>query len=129
LSILSEFDPQVQTLDPGLALFAGYFDEPGLAHLRAVLGALGETFFDERAETLIRAFASQIRGFRRATRAAIVRNFIQTPGRVRLEERRIAVVLDANPFQVALHIAGLDAPLDSVFWLGGRRVEFEIGGL
>jgi predicted enzyme related to lactoylglutathione lyase len=39
------------------------------------------------------------------------------------------VVLDANPWAVALHVSGVDEALECVEWLGGRRVEFVLEGL
>jgi hypothetical protein len=44
-----------------------------------------------------------------------------------MEGERVTIQPQPSPFHVALHIAGMDAPLDSVPWLGGRRLEFEIG--
>jgi hypothetical protein len=41
----------------------------------------------------------------------------------------ISVVLAPSPYHVALHISGMDDPLPSVSWMGGRRLEFHLLGL
>jgi hypothetical protein len=153
LTIAGKFDLAVPSLDPAIALFAGYLHEPDLAHARRVFqGFSGEArlrmlraslpdervdnaaetwegTFERLAETLLRAFASRIRGFRQATRQGIVRSFIARPGRIRIEPERLVVFPAFSPFNVALHISGMDDPVDSSIWLGGRRIEFELGDL
>ena len=81
------------------------------------------------ADTLLHSFASRIHGFRQATRQGIVNMFIARPGRIRIEPDRIVVVPTPSPYDVALHIAGLDASIEGLAWLGGRRLEFEMGNL
>jgi hypothetical protein len=153
LAITEKFDIAVPPLDPGIALFAGYLGDPDIAHLRRVFqefprevrlrvlhAALPEEAVDEAAETwestferlagsLLRDFASRIRGFRQATRQGIVRSFIARPGRIRIEPEHVVVFPGPSPFHVALHISGMDAPIEAVSWLGGRRLEFELGDL
>jgi hypothetical protein len=153
LAISEKFDPAVPPLDQGIALFAGYFNDPDLAHMRRVFqefpretrlrvlrAALLHEVVDDAAEswrgtferlsdTVLREFTSRIRGFRQATRQSIVRNFIARPGRIRIEPGRLVVCPASNPFNVALHISGIDDPLDPPVWLGGRRIEFELGDL
>ena len=48
---------------------------------------------------------------------------------VQAGEDVISVVLAASPYHVALHISGMDDPLPSVSWMGGRRLEFHLSGL
>jgi hypothetical protein len=48
---------------------------------------------------------------------------------VLVEDKRLLVVLDANPWAVALHISGADEALEGVEWLGRRPVEFVLEGL
>lgn len=148
LSITGTLESDIETLDPGLALFAGYFSEPDLSHIRKIFndfhmdlpqnvlnaaikndktsvtwpGALHEL-----AERLLRAFASGIRGFQRSSPQGVVRTFLARKGRIRIEDERILVQPEPSPFHVALHIAGMDANISSVSWLGRRRLEFEIG--
>ena len=153
LAIAGRFDPAVPSLDPAIALFAGFLHEPDLAHarrvfqnfpvaarLRVLRAALPhervdqaaeswEGTFECLAETLLRTFASRIRGFRQATRQGIVRSFIARPGRVRIEPERLVVFPAPSPYNVALHISGMDDPVDSSVWLGRRRIEFELGDL
>jgi len=146
LSIVAKLQPEPQSLDPGLALFAGYLDEPDCNHLRRVMNdyprdvwqdvleaAIGERSdhspFDRLANVLIQRFAERLRGFKQAAPASIVRTFLQRRGRIRVDDHRIVVIPEPSPFHVVLHIAGLDAPQDSLSWVGGRRLEFEVGDL
>jgi len=153
LTIAARFDPVPPSLDPAIELFAGYVHEPDLLHarrvfqefpiaarlrvLRAALPHEGvdqaaeswEGTFERLAETLLRTFASRIRGFRHATRQGIVRSFIARPGRVRIEPERLVVFPVPSPYNVALRISGMDDPVDSSIWLGRRRIEFELGDL
>jgi hypothetical protein len=78
---------------------------------------------------LIRRFAAQIRGFRQASRPAIAAMFLNTAGRIRVEEKRIFVALAPSPYHVALNIAGAAHPVEAVPWLGGRNLEFHLEGL
>jgi hypothetical protein len=153
LAIAGRFDPAVPSLDPAIALFAGFTQEPDLAHarrvfrefpiavrLRVLRAALPHEEVDEAAEswqgtfeplaeTLLRTFSSRIRGFRQATRKGVVRSFIARPGRVRIEPDRLVVFLAPSPYNVALHISGMDDPVDSSMWLGGQRIEFQLGDM
>jgi len=153
LTVAARFDSALTSLDPAIALFAGYVHEPDLLHARRVFqdfpiaarrrvlqAALPheavdqaaeswEGAFERLAETLLRTFASRILGFRQATRQGIVRSFIGRPGRVRIEPQRLVVFPAPSPFNVALHISGMDDPVDPSPWLGRRRIEFEVGDL
>lgn len=153
LAVIGKFDPALLTLDPGLALFAGHSDNPDLAHARKVFqefprevrlnllhaaiknSALDDaaqdwrSTFDLLAEKLVSEFAAGVRGFRQAKRQAIVKSFIALPGRIRVERERLVVIPHVSPYHVALHVSGLDAAIESVGWLDGRRLEFELGDL
>jgi hypothetical protein len=153
LTIVARFDAALPALDPIIALFAGYLHEPDLLHARRVfqdfpVGARmrvlraalpqeevdqaaesWETTFERLAEALLRIFASRIRGFRQATRQGIVRSFIARPGRVRIEPEHLVIFPAPSPYNVALHISGMDDPVESSAWLGRRRIVFEIGDL
>lgn len=153
LAIVERFDASVQALDPAIALFAGYLGDPDLAHLRRVfqtfprevrVSVLEATIpihavedaaeswastFDRLAALLLEDFASRIRGFRQATRQTVVRSFIARPGRIRVERERVVVYPSPNPFHVALHISGQDDPIASGVWIGGLRIDFELGAL
>ncbi len=150
LSIANKFEVKPRELEPGIALFSGYGDQPDLAHLHRVFleypksarlevlraAAAGEDAaadwagtFDRLAQVLLQNFAARLRGFRQAQRPAVVRTFLARPGRIRIESDRLVVALEPSPFHVVLHIAGLDSPLDGLSWMGGRRLEFEIGNL
>jgi hypothetical protein len=129
-------------LDPAVGLFAGIFEEPDRAGMRqffaeanprSLAGFVEAQTWSEAIELaateLTTAFAGQLRGFRAASREAIVRQFLRIPGRVLCEQDRLLVVLDQTPLAVALHISSMDATLHHVEWLGHRRVEFSLEGL
>jgi len=149
LTLTGQFEEAPQALDPAVALLAGYEGDADLAHLRRVYveypeevraallqaaDVTGDTqtwaaTFEALASALVARFGSLIRGFRQASRQAIVRGFLAQTGRIRVEKHRIAVYPDPHPFQVALHISSLDAPVESASWLGSRRVEFRLEAL
>jgi hypothetical protein len=137
-AIRGVFDPGTLTIDPNAAFFAGIFGEPSLSALRQSFAESSpppDTAADWRsaadllAARLIAWWTQRLPGFRKATRTAIVRQFLTSPGRVRVEEARVVVELAANPVFVALRIASLDAPVENVSWFGGRRLEFRIEGV
>lgn len=129
-------------VEPAVALFAGIFSEPDLAGMRQFFSETevsavvefvpAETWaeaLDRAATELARALASRVRGFRLASREAVVKQFIRVRGRVLVEETRLLVVLEPSPWAVALRLSGMDEPLERVEWLGERRVEFVLEGL
>ena len=143
-------------LDPGILLTAGFL-EPSFADLasfRVFLATLSETdrlnlldllldektckkinpinweaTFDALKEILIREFAERIRGFRNANPAFVIDTFFSCAGRIFIEENRIVVIMSPNPFHIALHISGMDESVESVSWLGGRGLVFQLEGL
>jgi hypothetical protein len=146
------FEARVR-LDPAVAILAGrpedaaafevsQFLEDGASEQRralllTLLGDLAETPAEESWEAtiellaahLIRAFAQRLRGFGEARRAFLVKQFLAIPGRIQIEEHRIQVVLAPQPLHVVLRLAAMDATLETVTWLGGRRTEFYLEGL
>ena len=143
-------------LEPGLTLFAGGMqpDSMDLAGFRHFLASVSETEqlelvsalvgreendtdaingwaakLDFLTSILIREFASRVRGFREASPSFVVKNFFAQPGRICISDEQILVILRSNPFHVALHMSGMDESIESVSWLGGRRLEFELEGL
>jgi hypothetical protein len=152
-AVLERLVTESEALDPAVVFFAGMEREPnmiGLRHSLASINADGRrqllarllpentddgiavdwaATFDALAAKLIHEFASLIRGFREAPRPAIVRQFLRTPGRVQTSEQVVSVLLASSPYHVALHISGMDDPLPSVSWMGGRRLEFRLLGL
>jgi hypothetical protein len=142
-------------LDPGVAVFAGWL-EPASANRTLLQSILSSASDEDRADLierlagtpedktlasdwfktfgqlggfLLREFASRIRGFRNATPEFIVNTFLKQPGRIVIDDERIYVTLQPNPFHVALHLSGVDEPIDSVTWLGNRRLQFQLEGL
>jgi hypothetical protein len=131
-------DP-VETAVAALAgIFAGT-DLPGIAQAlhTAPLASLGPfiraadwpTALDAAADALAHAFATTVRGFRRAGRDSVVRHFLRIPGRILVEDHELRVVLGPSSWSVALHISGADDPIEDVPWLGGRRVTILLEGL
>ena len=80
-------------------------------------------------DALAAAFASRIRGFREAGRASIVRHFLRRPGRLRVTEQDLRVVLAPSPWSVVLRVSGADDALEGLDWLPFRRVSFVLEGL
>jgi hypothetical protein len=154
LALLGRSFDARERLDPAVAILAGrpedaasfevsQFLEDGKAEdrralLSTLLEDLSETSAAEEswaatidllAAHLIRMFAQRLRGFGEARRSFVVKQFLAIPGRICIEERRIEVVLPPQPLHVVLRLAGMDATLESVTWLGGRRIEFYLEGL
>jgi hypothetical protein len=140
IKLLGEWDPEGQ-IDPAVELFSGIFSEVDRAGLKQFFAAETPVVADlihggswpealeNLAMDLSREFAQRVRGFRQASRETVVKQFLRVRGRVLVEEQRLLVSLDSNPWAVALHISGADESLEGVEWLGGRRVEFVLEGL
>jgi hypothetical protein len=118
--IVALVEPDRERPDPASLLFAGWVGAPSPR-------TPGE--WQQLADELLSEFRSRIRGFRQSPFAAIVRQFIRNSGRIRIEERRLTVVLDPTPFHVALHLGSADESIDSLDWIGGRRLDFVLEGL
>jgi hypothetical protein len=154
LAVLDRFTEIPEKLDCGVALFAGWEGDPNLAGMRRFFEStsaddrrqllaklLGDEediersaltwrqSFNVMAERVIRKFADKVRGFRGAHRSFVTRQLLSVPGRVRIGNEHILVVLSPRPFNVALHVSAMDEPVDYVSWLGNRRVEFYLEGL
>jgi hypothetical protein len=153
LAILDRFVEAPDYLDPGLALFAGWIEEPDLGGLGwflnststeerlnllpALLGkeatdsaeASWQSCFEALAAHLIQEFGVNLRYFREPSRAFIVRNFIALPGYIRVEDQRMTVNFSSNPLQIVSHLSGLEDPVEIVSWLGGRSVYFQTEGV
>lgn len=154
LSALGRLEPMERTLDPGLAVFAGFGEDPDVAGFhrflaggtdadrRALLDALllaagyekeavtsWTRTFDVLTDRLISELAGRIRGFRHSRRAFIVEHFLARPGRVLSEKASVAVVLEPSPFQVALRASGLDETFLRVSFLGDRPLAIQLEGL
>jgi hypothetical protein len=147
---------EADRLDSGISVFAGWL-EPASSDLAACHAFLSSTTEAERLEllrvldtaddvateasadwgktfdclgqSLTREFAERVRGFRKANASYIARNFFRQTGRICIEEKRILVILEHNPFHIALHISSMHEAVESVSWLGGRRLEIQLEGL
>lgn len=154
LAVLGRSAAERERLDPAIAVLAGrpemaasfkvseILEEATAEDRRALLLSLLEdaseasgaeeswaATIERLAAHLIRVFALRLRGFGEARRAFVVKQFLAIPGRIRIEEERIQVVLTPQPLHVVLRLAGMDATLESVTWLSGRRIEFYLEGL
>lgn len=154
LAALGRWTNAPTRIDPGLALFAGSFGEPDLAGFRrfmaeADLSAGSELLrrlvpddptieqsakswsatFDCLAAQLIRELTSRLPGFRQASRTFVAKTCLAVSGSIVVEEKRVVVSLPSTPFNVVIHLSGVDSPIESVGWLGGRRLEFRLDGL
>jgi hypothetical protein len=152
-AVLGRSLTEADDLEPAVLLFAGMerqADMVGLRHVQAEVNPLGRRHllevlapganahalsqdwaatFDALAGRLIAEFGALVRGFRQAAREALVRQFLRTPGQVRLGERVVSVMLEPSPYHVALHLSGLDDSLPAVNWMGERCLEFRLLGL
>lgn len=141
MSFLRHWTPS-DPIDPAVAIFAGMIPDPDLAGLRQFYSATSpkaiadftcgvswSEALDYGASELASAFAARIRGFRKASRDAVVRQFLRIPGRILVEDTQIVVVLDSSPWAVALHLSGMDDPVERVEWLRERRVNFVLEAL
>lgn len=109
-------------VDPAVRLFAG-------VEIADAFPTDASELAEEMVAEILTEFRLCIRGFRNASRDAIARQFLRKPGRIRVDERRITVVLDRSPYHIALHIAGLDEPVAELEWIGGRSLELVLEGL
>jgi hypothetical protein len=78
------------------------------------------------AALVVRAWARWLPAVHGATIAFLVRNCLARAGRVRISETEIDVLLDPAPLDVVLEMAGCFRPLESVGWLGARRMSFAV---
>jgi hypothetical protein len=151
-AVLNRFDENPAHLDSGMALFAGWIDQPYLDGFRDFLASgsvekrrdllrelLGEETIEESSiswlscfvalgNQLIQEFTKHIRCFGKPSQSFVAKNFVALPGRIRIEENRLVVIFDSSPLHIVLHLSGLDNPVEAVGWLGGRRIEFQAEG-
>ncbi|GAA4547881.1 hypothetical protein [Amycolatopsis samaneae] len=57
----------------------------------------------------------------------LLTHFVRRPGRLSWPPRELRVELDSRILDVVLRQAGYDRPIESVPWLGDRRVSFRLG--
>jgi len=129
LAAIAQHAAKVDAVDPAIALFSGCigdFDHAGYARY---LETADRSEIERQTLELVDAFRARIRGFRKSPLDAIVRQFIRKPGRFRVDDRSITIVLDPAPFHVALQISSLDEPMASLSWLGGRSLAFVLDGV
>lgn len=75
---------------------------------------------------LVRAWARWLPALHGASIEFLVRNCLDRGARVRVTDAEVDVALDPAPLDVVLDMAGCFRPIDTVAWLGGRRMTFAV---
>jgi hypothetical protein len=133
--VRGEFDPALKRFNRAAGLFAGIEGDSSLAAMRQIYASgTGRTQLSETAGALLARVKSLLPGFRKAQNAAIVRQFLNTAGRVQVSRDAILAVLDPNPFWIAAHLAGLDGKIEAVPWFRSedssrKTLEIRLEGL
>ncbi|MBP2328886.1 hypothetical protein JOF56_009271 [Kibdelosporangium banguiense] len=76
---------------------------------------------------VLRAWSRWLGQFAGSSLGYLVGHFLCRAGTVHLTEDEIVVELTGGPLDVVLQLAGYDAPIATVPWLGGRSVTYRIG--
>jgi hypothetical protein len=76
---------------------------------------------------VLRAWSRWLGQFAGSSPGYLASHFLCRAGTVRLTEDEIVVDLTGGPLDVVLQLAGHDAPIATVPWLGGRNVTYRIG--
>ncbi len=75
---------------------------------------------------LLRGWARWLRGVADSSPAYLLERTVRRVGRARLTRERIALELEPAPFDAVLHMAAYFESIESVPWLGGRRIDFTV---
>jgi hypothetical protein len=75
------------------------------------------------ADLLYRELARRLKGFEHASPARLFRKFVDTAGRVEIEEDKVRVYLTKRAHNPILKEAGLVRLTPAVPWLGGRPLQ------
>ena len=150
--LLSQPARDLSRVDGGVSLLAGWVDEADvggarrfteggtaamrldLARALEVAAALAaEPTWDEvfaaAGARLVHAVTRRLRGLSRSSQPFIVDRVLATPGEIDVDDRRILVRMMPNPLWPVVRLSGVDDPVDSISWLGGRRLEWRLEGL
>ncbi len=76
------------------------------------------------AQGCYRWLGKQLKGYDKASAKSLFRAFVETSGRVDVEEERIVVRLDRRSHNPILREAALDRDVPPIPWLGNRRLCF-----
>ncbi len=79
------------------------------------------------AVAVLRAWSRWLGQFAESSAGYLAGHFLCRAGTVRLTEKEVVVELTGGPLDVILHLAGHDAPIAAVPWLGRRSVTYRIG--
>lgn len=80
------------------------------------------------ASAVLRAWSRWLNRFAASGAPYLARHFLCRHGLVRLTDDEVVVELTAGPLDVVLQLAGYDAPIETVPWLGNRRLVYRLGG-
>jgi transposase len=78
------------------------------------------------ADLLYRELARRLKGFERASPGKLFRKFVDTAGRVEIEEDKVRVHLAKRAHNPLLKEAGLARRTPAVPWLGGRPLQIDL---
>lgn len=153
LALIGEPPSAASRIDPGIVVFAGWGsgadpdaivricrDRERTDYIELIRSAAGDAVdadavsgpdsaFAAIGGWLVRRFADSLRGFSKSSEGFIVNRMLAVGGTIDLDDRRVRVRLESNPFWPVVHLSGADVPVDAVSWLGGRRLTFELEGL
>jgi hypothetical protein len=135
--------------DPAVQAFAGVPENPDelstedsaaiAADLDVVLARLGldvqagladlsDDLAGRVAVAVLRAWSRWLSNFEDSSVPYLLANFVRRPGRLRWTADRLVVELAPRPLDVVVRLAGYDQDLESVPWLGDRRVVYRMDG-
>ena len=83
----------------------------------------------QMAERLAEQFAAQVRSLQALKPASVRRLFVKRSGRFAIVPDQLHLVLESNPYNIVLHIAGADSIVDTSSWFEHRRLIYLLEGL
>lgn len=95
---------------------------------RTGLEDLSDDLVGRVALAVLRAWSRWLSNFEDSSVPYLLANFVRRPGRLRWTPDRLTVELDPRPLDVVVQLAGYDQDLESVPWLGDRRVIYRMDG-
>ncbi len=78
------------------------------------------------ANTLLRAWARWLGQFASSSSGYLLENFIRRPGTIVITDQKVLVELTSRPLDVVLRMSGYLSDIESIPWLGNRRICFQI---
>ncbi len=128
--------------DAGFLLLAGIDPEAEAIHLPGTLSLSDLSSFQQTweehlaglrltstgnlAEDLLRLWARWLRGFADSSVPFLLENFIRRPGYLSVSPTEIKVEMEQRTLDMVLEMADYLAPIETIAWLGGRRLSFTL---